>query len=403
MATIMYFLPFVIVDDRCQAVVNRVIVWNCEHFLSLLEQPNLILTEKEFRPRLVDNSHILLGGWKFDIHSTIFPSAKSEEVVRGWNMLNEDIRNLLDRLFQPFFLKAVKSATIFPINEFSRHEPQMIELLRLGYWYYICSNLEGGKTFPSKRKEIRGKLSRKLLFHLDQYKVSIKGDFPEELQEFVEKLNEAIPNSKNNAKSLDEDFPRYMKELPTVVWSITSELMFAGISSKYGSKVTFDPHADEHDYDFIINGVPSQVKTIIPDESCSRVIEQKINNRLKEWNNGRRIEQAGIEDEILSFLRENDGVVTKAIEQKVRIINVNGTQTYAGFLLNQWAVDNNFDITIDKALQDSMNILRENSSCVPLLFGASSIDYYYRFSVWSYRATIEIENDIPRPIYTRIE
>jgi hypothetical protein len=91
--------------------------------------------------------------------------------------------------------------------------------------------------------------------------------------------------------------------------------------------------------------------------------------------------------------------IRKAIEQGGRIICVNGTQTYAGFLLNQWASDKNVDLAIRGPLQSSINLLHEENSMsllkderkfLPLIFGAAGIDFVYRFSTWGFKVPINL-------------
>ena len=69
----------------------------------------------------------------------------------------------------------------------------------------------------------------------------------------------------------------------------------------------------------------------------------------------------------------------------------------AGFLLNQWASDNNSNLTIHKPLQTSIDLVRKENSIsllkreekfLPLIFGAAGIDSKYRFSNWSFKVPI---------------
>jgi hypothetical protein len=45
-----------------------------------------------------------------------------------------------------------------------------------------------------------------------------------------------------------------------------------------------------------------------------------------------------------------------------RIICINGTQTYAGYLLNRWTSDNpEMSLTADKSVSDSPDLLRKSN------------------------------------------
>ncbi|MGC2428840.1 MAG: hypothetical protein WA421_17540 [Nitrososphaeraceae archaeon] len=82
---------------------------------------------------------------------------------------------------------------------------------------------------------------------------------------------------------------------------------------------------------------------------------------------GKKIDEEKVEEEILYFLR------------------VNERQRYAGFLLNQWASSNNHNVSmIDKAFLNSIGLLKgANANFLPLIFGASAIDYKLWFPRWS--------------------
>jgi hypothetical protein len=193
-----------------------------------------------------------------------------------------------------------------------------------------------------------------------------------------------------------------MKEIPKAVWGVTSELIFAGLAINHGYKVYFDIPGKGHDYDFIVNDIPCQVKTILLEEKNAEQDIRNIDNKISQLHIGRKIEEEEVRREILDLLHKNKEIIKKAIEQGGRIICVNGTQTYAGFLLNQWASDNNRNLTIHRPLKTSINLLREENSMrllkkeekfLPLIFGAAGIDCEYRFSTWSFKVPINLTLD----------
>ena len=66
------------------------------------------MDQKESIPQQIDSGFIVLGGWQFNISSTIYANATLQEVIGGWNMLNKDIPDdVLNRLVQPFFMRAL--------------------------------------------------------------------------------------------------------------------------------------------------------------------------------------------------------------------------------------------------------------------------------------------------------
>jgi hypothetical protein len=403
MVNVIYFPTFIVTDDRCQRMVNRKIVWKCNHLLELLQNPNILLNEQEYTPKSSDG-FVAIGGWEFNVSSTIYGNATLDEVINGWNMFNNDMgRDVINRLFQPFFYRTVVEANSLPVYKLRNQEPELIELLRLSYWYNKCSSLIAtNNTFFSKRKEIRGKLTRGLLSNIEEYKTTVPDEeLIDDIKEFGKKLEAGLINAKKG-KPQDDNFKKYMKEIPKAVWGVTSELIFTGLAIDHGYKVYFDIPGKGHDYDFIVNDIPCQVKTILLEEKDSEQDVRKIDNRISLLRIGKKIEEEEVRKEILDLLHKNKEDTKKAIEQGGRIICINGTQTYAGFLLNQWASDNNKNLTIHRALKTSINLLREENSMsllkkeekfLPLIFGAAGIDCEYHFSTCSFKIPIDFTLD----------
>jgi hypothetical protein len=252
---------------------------------------------------------------------------------------------------------------------------------------------------PSKRKEIRGKLTRDILSNVEEYKTTVKEEeFIDDMEEFRKKLEAGLINAKRG-KPQDNDFKKYMKEIPTAFWGVTSELIFAGQCNDDGYGIKFDIPSNGHDYDFIVNEIPCQVKTILSKEKNAEEYIIKMNNRITELRAGKKIKKEEVKKEIFNLLYENHSDIRKAIEQGGRIICVNGTQTYAGFLFNQWASDNNVNLAIRGPLESSINLIHEENSTsllkderkfLPLIFGAAGIDFGYRFSMWGFNVPINL-------------
>ena len=75
--------------------------------LELLESPNILMNEQEYTPQKSDNDFVAIGGWEFNVSSTIYSNVTSDEVITGRNMFNKDMgRDVINRLFQPFFYRA---------------------------------------------------------------------------------------------------------------------------------------------------------------------------------------------------------------------------------------------------------------------------------------------------------
>jgi hypothetical protein len=162
MVNIIYFPIFIVLNNGCQRTVNRKIIWNCNHLLELLENPNILLDEQEYTSQRSGNDFVTIGGWEFNVSSTIYANATPDEVIDGWNMFNNDMgRDVINRLFQPLFYRTVIEANSLPVYKLRNQEPGLIELLRLSYWYHKLSLIPTNNTFSSKRKEIRQKAHKR--------------------------------------------------------------------------------------------------------------------------------------------------------------------------------------------------------------------------------------------------
>jgi hypothetical protein len=49
----------------------------------MLSEPDLILDEKESIPQRINAHFVVLGGWKFNVSSTIDTKAESSDIISG--------------------------------------------------------------------------------------------------------------------------------------------------------------------------------------------------------------------------------------------------------------------------------------------------------------------------------
>jgi hypothetical protein len=352
MVTIIHSPNFVIIDERCQLTINTKIIWRCNCFLELLKNPIILLGDNESRPFKDNEEFLSLVGWDLNVSSTVYSKSMPAEIINGWYAFETEMgRNVITRLLQPLFLLTIIDTVGCSVEQIRRKEPRIIELLRLSYWYYRFLNIDTNNTFTSKRKEIREKLTRAALTNIEKYKTTLKeNDSVDNNKEFEKMINSNLIEAKEG-KPIDKDFEKYIKELRKALWSVISELTFAGLCNDDEHAILFDARNKGRDYDFIVDHIPCQVKTIITEDVDAKQFFTKIGNRINELQNGKMIAENEIELEIKKILFENQGSITKSINQGAKILFINGTQTYAGFLLNQWASDNNLDLPIDTSLK----------------------------------------------------
>lgn len=309
----------------------------------------------------------------------------------------------LDRMTE-IFMKEYQHKLIKLINSrpsmFCNIEPDIIDCMRLAYWYYVCQKNDPDNTFQYKKKDIKCKLRWGLLTNLEEFKNSYSYKNNEEIFEHLEripdrerikKINETLPRVKT-AKSVNEQtrteyndrWYHWFKE----VSSINAELMFAGLCSMNGEKISFvhdedDEDGESHDYDFLVNDVPVQVKVYI----IYRDNNERVNKHLEETKEIMRMSYDGtlnighIKNNVINFVRiDYLAQMRKAIEQKARFVFIDGTQSSAGFALNRWASDHNTDFTIQKSLAYAFTLCEPDSDFIPSIFAAGANDYTYRLS-----------------------
>jgi hypothetical protein len=53
-------------------------VWNYDRILQFLRDPNIVLDKQDYTPQKNGHDFVALGGWKFNVYSTIYSSATPE-------------------------------------------------------------------------------------------------------------------------------------------------------------------------------------------------------------------------------------------------------------------------------------------------------------------------------------
>lgn len=104
---------------------------------------------------------------------------------------------IMDRLVQPFFYRAVVDANSVSFQELCDHEPDLIEILRLSYWYQKCCRIAANSTFPFKRKEIRQKLTGNLISNIEDYKTTVIEQPIDNIDEFLEKVKAGVISARS--------------------------------------------------------------------------------------------------------------------------------------------------------------------------------------------------------------
>ena len=388
----------IFLEYRCK--INDRVIFDCEQLIAALNEKETIISDPDPVPVQSERDYLELCKIKFNVRSSVFSSASPYEIIQGWNSLSQylqlDEASKLDRITEIFLLEYIIKLKRIQPSMFCQVEPDIIDCARLSYWYYLCSKNNNDNTFQHKQKEIKGKLRRGLLTNLEQFKSSYSYKNNEEPFEHIEriqdrdrirKIAESLPKIKSALPANNQTvkkFNNYMYQWFKEVSSINAELMFAALCSLNGYAVSFVPSGDElHDYDFLINSIPAQVKANI----IYRGNVDRSDTYLKDileiirMSNEKTLTMEYIKERIVNFIKTNYlSQVRKAIEQKARIILIDATQSSVGFALNKWASENNFDdLSFQKSLSEAFSLNQDEDS-VPSVFAAGAHDYNYRLS-----------------------
>ena len=367
------------IDDR--------VIFDCEQLISPKEK-EIVLSDTDLIPTPAGNNNLILCKVKFNVLSTIFPSANQYEVIQGWNALSEYLRLdealMLDRITEIFIRGYAYKLNLCPQSMFSNIEPDIIDCARLTYWYHMCVKNDKDNTFQHKKKQIKGKLRWRLLTNLERFKTSYDYKNNEKIVENLErtpdgervklmqdlpKVKTALPFNKETRKQYEDAIYQWFKEISSII----AELMFAGLCYMTGHDISFEPppHDRLHDYDFLIDRIPVQVKANI----IYRGKIDRANKYLEEIQNVIKMSHDGVltigyvEKEIINFIRRDYLTqIRKAIEQRTRIVFVEGTQSSVGFALNKLALDTNTNFNFNKSLSDALTLYELDSNYMPSIF-----------------------------------
>jgi hypothetical protein len=65
-------------DNEFKLLINDRIIWDCEEFTSIIKQSkSTIKGDTKMMLKVSDDDYVYLNGWKFNVHSTIYPGYKS--------------------------------------------------------------------------------------------------------------------------------------------------------------------------------------------------------------------------------------------------------------------------------------------------------------------------------------
>lgn len=332
-------------------------------FKKLLANPdNIALTDLLIQDK--QNEFLSAAGWKFNVVRTIFPDSTVEEVMRGWDLIKSEIPVEIYSLI--FFIrsaddylrsKKVNGELIWLTYE-AGFEPDIVELLRLCYWYYKCSSLSF-ISFNYKKIELRKQLGTEL-------PEKVKEHFSEDPGRFSMEVLKELTIIKNTHEP-GGGFYYLRQDILEKVSSYVSELMVMFLVVKDKFKARFVKNTDiessenNKKFDMLVENIPSEVKTVIDDFP---------------WFDQ---DDPDLKKEIICSLRREKiyKKINEAIEQKAKIIFLSATTSSLGKGVNKDAyLKRRESVSIKEALVKAIELANSNpKSKIPVVAVTTSIDY----------------------------
>jgi hypothetical protein len=91
---------------------------------------------------------------------------------------------------------------------------------------------------------------------------------------------------------------------------------------------------------------------------------------------------------VIDYVRDNCiSQINKSLEQKAKIVILDGTRTAEGFLLNQSYTDDEIYIKFDDSLKKSVEKISDQF--VNVIFASGAYDYNYRISTLAMKLPIK--------------
>ena len=356
--------------------------WDWSNFVSSVKD-GLIEFDENGLIKEIDRDTVEFAKIKFRTSSSIYEKASPTEIIDGFKELNTyfDFVRIIEVLAQSMLIKVAGR------SDPSQIEPDVIDFLKICYWY---NRLKDIPTIKHRRKEILSRLCQKLLHRLERRsKRSIDYSYLSE-NEIKKKINDTLNEIRRTQSTQNKNQTyKWLNEYLNFINVCISELIFPVLASESGFKIDFVPtNKDQgYDYDIIINGRPSQIKTLFSFEvfAIGEVEERKREAYIKGLNDIRRLYDMSqitmdlVEQEIISYVKHNCiGKINDALRQEAEVIIIDSTRTIPGLLQNYYYTDDTEYIKFHNQLIEVMN--NSLSKFVYVLFASTTYDNKFRIS-----------------------
>jgi hypothetical protein len=367
--------------------INRKLIWDWKNLIEAIQDGKL-RTENNIGPTRIDDEYIEFCKIKLNIRSLIYQHCRIDDLVDGWNGLNETLD--LVRMLEVFLWTSMSRLNGIDVSEIYKFEPDVIDFLKICYWY---SRIRRTPTIIHKVKELRSRLAKKLLYKLESPKRSIDYEGLSDI-EIEQIISDKVMESRK--KGTDINRKNLLNQYFDFVRITISELMFPSLAEEFNHEISFEPSNQDFDFDAKIDTLPFQVKTLIsrkyfPISSLDIANHQKYEKEVAQirslyYNN--QLNQAYVARRLLDCVKRRCiSQINKSLEQKTKVIILDATLTTEGFLLNQLFTDDEVYVKFDDSIKKSIE--NYSNGYVNVVFASTAYDYNFRISTLAMKLPIK--------------
>jgi hypothetical protein len=167
--------------------------------------------------------------------------------------------------------------------------------------------------------------------------------------------------------------------------------MLAALSNSNDLITSFDANpGKDHDFDFLVNNIPIQVKTLNPQESA-----QKSNQKIEELHGKEPSTLEEIKSNIVNYLTGLGGLdlMEKAIDQGARIIYLNISYVYLGEICRKFLNDTDKEGHLLDAVRHSVGKAKQITCDFPVIVCVCNSGFDYKVNALCIDIDVVVEKD----------
>jgi hypothetical protein len=308
------------------------------------------LLQRQVSPLKKDDTTVSFTAWNFNVPGTINSEGKSNDVIHGWEFLLNRNLPLIS------YTKAFYTTSLFtwllhdPENNLDVNEdtvinnilePESLELLRLCFWIYKCSQtIQDKASFESKLDEVVSSIRF-------QNEVESKKGLNRKLTIFGRLMKDIkIPYGERYLYALE--LMEELKNFRSNISSYVPEFMLATLTQEAGSEISFIPSSQS-------------------EKTCDLLIKKlhkvEVKTFLDSSEEGRKIED-NLEDEMKGTLKRKKAIrdINDSLDKKAGIIFMFLTISSLSVGFAKYTSGKNMNFRLSEALSQSISLAEQNRS-----------------------------------------